>query len=79
MGNQAQITLRIGNGTQSVTTSSFVQLARAGCSDIAMSLSSFNIFTKPQGVLFYAEIDIYNAVRESREDNNNSYWRLVIN
>lgn len=79
MGSQAQITLRIGNGNQSATTSSFIQLGRSGCSDIAISTSNFNIFTKPVGVLFYAEIDIYNAVRESREDNNNSYWRLVIN
>ncbi len=78
MSTSRQITLRITNGNNTTLTSSFIQLLKGGCSDIAVPFGNLNLNWTGGYYMLYAEVDIYDNVAETRNDNNASYWRLQI-
>lgn len=78
MLSSRQITMRITNGNYNTTTSSFVQLLKGGCSDISIPFGNLNLNWTGGYYMLYAEVDIYDNVAETRNDNNASYWRLQI-
>ncbi len=78
MDSTRQITIRISNGNYNTTTSTFVQLQKNGCSDVTVPFGDLNLNYNNSTYLLYGEIDLYNGVSETREDNNTGYWRLQI-
>ena len=79
MASSKKVFIEISNGTQSVSNGTYMQLNRGGCINASFDIGSFTMAFKPIMVLYSAQIDGYNEVRESREDNNVSHWRLTIN
>ena len=74
-----KVLVEISNGAQSTSQGVYMQLNRSGCMDVSLDIAGFAMPFKPITVLYYAQIDGYNEVSESREDNNTSHWRLMIN
>lgn len=74
-----QVTVRATNSQYNTTAATFVQLLKGGCSDITIPTANLNFnWFAGTNYLVYAEVDIYNNVQETREDNNASYWRIQI-
>jgi hypothetical protein len=80
MRANAQIALRVSNGvgSSSATSYGYTHLVNGGCTDIPVLLSGLTLFGYAANYLFYAEVDANNVVSETREDNNSSYWRMII-
>jgi hypothetical protein len=78
MDTSRQITLRISNGNYSTAVSTYVQLQQRGCSDVTIGFGNLNLNLTGAVYLLYGEVDLYNNVSETREDNNTSYWRLRV-
>jgi CARDB len=74
-----KVLVEVNNGAQSIGQGVYMQLNRSGCTDVSLDIAGFAMPFKPITVLYYAQIDGYNEVSESREDNNTSHWRLNIN
>jgi hypothetical protein len=78
MDTSRQITLRISNGNYSTAVSTYVQLQQRGCSDVTIGFGNLNLNLTGAVYLLYGEVDLYNNVSETREDNNTNYWRLRV-
>jgi hypothetical protein len=77
MNSSGQITSRVTNGTYQTSTTSYKQLYRGECYESAIPIGNLNI-VKYGTYLLYVEINVNANVKESRSDNNNSYWRMQI-
>jgi len=74
-----QVTVRATNSQYNTTAATYVQLLKGGCTDISIPTANLNFnWFAGTNYLVYAEVDIYNNVQETREDNNASYWRIQI-
>lgn len=78
MTSSQQIAIKLTNGQYNTTTSTFIQLLRAGCIDVTIPFGNLNLNWPGAYYLIYAESDIYNNIVEAREDNNTSYWRIQL-
>lgn len=77
MNSSGQITARVTNGSYKTMTTSSKQLYRGECYESAIPIGNLNI-VKYGTYLLYVEVNMDNNVKESRSDNNNSYWRMQI-
>lgn len=72
-------TIRISNGSYATTRAFVSQLNQGGCTDVTIPFGSLQLNYSGRSYLLGADLDFYNNISETREDNNMSYWGIVIN